>query len=198
MRDAVLVEFLQDFKFEMTHKLMETSSATAYVVESLLCCCFVGVASFLVVGIEPASAGSGIPEAKAYLNGSRVPRYLSGAALACKAIGVSFAVAGGLCIGKEGPLVHVGSAFAAQLSHGWLAVWGGFRNLRSDPIKRDFVSGGCAAGVAAAFGAPIGGVLFSLEEASSFWSVPLLWRVFFSAMVSTFTLNFWTSQLRST
>ena len=139
--------------------------------------------------VEPASAGSGIPEAKAYLNGSNVPRYLSPAALICKAVGVSFAVAGGLCVGKEGPLVHVGSAFAAILCYGWDGAAKHFAKLRNDRDKKDFVSAGCAAGVAAAFGAPIGGVLFSLEEASSFWTVPLLWKVFFSAMVSTFTLN---------
>ena len=42
--------------------------------------------------------------------------------------------------------------------------------------RREILSAACAAGVAVAFGAPVGGVLFSLEEVSYFFPAKVLWR----------------------
>jgi chloride channel 7 len=162
----------------------------AYVALSILC---VAVAAVLVVFVEPVAGGSGIPEVKTYLQGVKVPRLLRTTTLLCKAVGVVFSVSSGLVVGKEGPMIHAGSIVAAGLSQGsskscgWRTTC--LRRFRNDHDKRDFVSAGAAAGVAAAFGAPIGGVLFAMEEAASFWSQQLTWRTFFCALCSTFTLN---------
>lgn len=57
-------------------------------------------------------------------------------------------------------------------------------------VKRQLIAAGSSAGVAAAFGAPIGGSLFSYEisKPNTFWTFSMLWRVFFAASISTFML----------
>ena len=61
--------------------------------------------------------------------------------------------------------------------------------LQSDAERREFVSAGVAAGLAAAFGAPIGGVLFAMEEASTHWSRKVGWRAFLAATATAVALN---------
>jgi chloride channel 3/4/5 len=51
-------------------------------------------------------------------------------------------------------------------------------------MNTQILSASAAAGISVAFGAPIGGVLFSLEEASYYFPLKTLWRSFFCAMVA--------------
>ncbi|KZC11809.1 H(+)/Cl(-) exchange transporter 7 [Dufourea novaeangliae] len=128
------------------------------------------IGAILVSYVEPVAAGSGIPQVKCYLNGIKVPRVVRIKTLAVKTIGVICTVVGGLAGGKVSSLCYL-------------------LYFREDHEKRDFVSGGAASGVSAAFGAPIGGVLFSIEEGTSFFNQSLTWRTFFASMITTFTLN---------
>ncbi|KAJ8303245.1 hypothetical protein KUTeg_019641 [Tegillarca granosa] len=95
----------------------------------------------------------------------------------------------------EGPMAHSGGIIAAGFGKGRINFFGKksfsfYDGFRDDHEIRDFVAGGAASGVSAAFGAPVGGTLFSLEEAASFWNQDLTWRVFFSSMVACFATNF--------
>lgn len=60
---------------------------------------------------------------------------------------------------------------------------------KNEAKKREILSASAAAGVSVAFGAPIGGVLFSLEEVSYYFPLKTLWRSFFCALIAAFILR---------
>ncbi|KAH9684737.1 chloride channel protein CLC-c [Citrus sinensis] len=151
------------------------------------------LAAILCAYIAPAAAGSGIPEVKAYLNGIDAHSILAPSTLFVKIFGSIFGVAAGFVVGKEGPMVHTGACIANLLGQGgskkYHLTWRWLRYFKNDRDRRDLITCGAAAGVAGAFRAPVGGVLFALEEAASWWRSALLWRTFFTTAVVAVVLR---------
>ncbi|CAI5982152.1 unnamed protein product [Closterium sp. NIES-64] len=182
------VENIAGFKYQMVRKYMKTESLLAGFF--ILVCSDVSLvlfSSLLCNVISMEAAGSGIPDVKAYLNGVDAPRIFAAKTLFVKIFGSIGSIAGGLAVGKEGPLVHTGACIANVLGQGgsrkYHLTWKWLRYFKNDRDRRDLVTCGAAAGVAGAFRAPVGGVLFALEEATSWWRSALLWRVFFTNAV---------------
>lgn len=78
----------------------------SFVIISVI---FGGLAALMTVYVGPGALGSGIAELMAYLNGIKYPNFIGMRTLATKVFGCSLAVSAGLCIGKEGPLAHIGA-----------------------------------------------------------------------------------------
>jgi H+/Cl- antiporter ClcA len=146
------------------------------------------IAALISVYIAPAAIGSGVAEAMGLLNGVDSPDFISLRALFVKFFGVGLAVSGGMTVGKEGPLVHMGAIVGYAVAYLPIGITKYFRN---DFEKRKLMAVGIASGVSAAFGAPIGGALFSYElsKPNTFWSFSLTWKVFFASTISAFILS---------
>ncbi|KAF1840980.1 chloride channel-like protein 3 [Cucurbitaria berberidis CBS 394.84] len=129
------------------------------------------------------AAGSGIPEIKTILSGFNIPSFLSFPVLAVKAFGAIFAVSTGMCLGKEGPFVHISTCVGYLV--GML-----FPKYRDNGRKmRELLSAACSSGLSVAFGAPIGGVLFSYEEISTYFPRKVLWRAFLCSLTAAMVLK---------
>uniref|UniRef100_A0A8C1MWR2 Chloride channel protein n=1 Tax=Cyprinus carpio TaxID=7962 RepID=A0A8C1MWR2_CYPCA len=144
---------------------------------------FAFLAVSLVKVFAPYACGSGIPEIKTILSGFIIRGYLGKWTLMIKTITLVLAVASGLSLGKEGPLVHVACCCGNIFSYLFP------KYSKNEAKKREVLSAASAAGVSVAFGAPIGGVLFSLEEVSYYFPLKTLWRSFFAALVAAFVLR---------
>lgn len=115
----------------------------------------------LVKSFAPYAAGSGISEIKCIIAGFVMKGFLGFWTLLIKSISLPLAIASGLSVGKEGPSVHYAVCTGNVISRF-------FEKYRRNAAKtREILSACAAAGVAVAFGSPIGGVLFSLEVTMS-------------------------------
>lgn len=118
---------------------------------------FAFVSAFLVKQYAPYAAGSGISEIKCIIAGFVMQGFLGFWTFLIKSICLPFAIASGLSVGKEGPSVHYAVCAGNIISRY-------FDKYRRNAGKtREILTATAAAGVAVAFGSPIGGVLFSLE-----------------------------------
>jgi len=134
----------------------------------------------IIIKKEPMISGSGIPQVEGIIIGYIKINWLR--VLILKFVGTILAIGAGLSLGREGPSVQLGAAIGQGISR----LLGRFR-----VEEKYLVTSGASAGLAAAFNAPLAGVVFALEEVHKNFS-PL---VFVSAMVASLTSTFVAGEL---
>lgn len=110
----------------------------------------------------PGAAGSGIPQVVAVLSSDEAMAqrglFVSLKLSLAKIVLASAGMLGGLSLGREGPSVQVGAGIMLGARR-WLGT-------RARVSEQGLVMAGGAAGIAAAFNTPLGGIMFAIEELS--------------------------------
>ena len=121
------------------------------------------IAWWLVVRFGPYARTSGIPQVRAAIKlgttnyDTKIKRLLSIKILIIKVVSGLFMILGGGAVGKEGPIIQM-SGIVFKKVNDWLPSWW-------PPISnRNMITAGAAAGLAAAFNTPLGGIVFAIEE----------------------------------
>ncbi|MBC2856527.1 ClC family H(+)/Cl(-) exchange transporter [Cetobacterium sp. 2A] len=124
----------------------------------------------------PTTSGSGVPQVKAIiLRKLTYKKWFS--ELLGKFIGGFLGIGAGLSLGREGPSVQLGSYVAFGLS----------KIFKKNIMETNYlVTSGASAGLSGAFGAPLAGVMFSLEELHKYFSTKLLICTLLASIASDF------------
>lgn len=131
------------------------------------------IAAALVRTYAPEASGSGIPHIKAVLQRFRTLRWQR--VLGVKFVGGVLAIGGGLALGREGPTIQMSGAIADAVS-GWLGA--------SPRERLTLIAAGAGAGLAAAFNAPLSGLVFVLEEVQRDFRPVVFGAAFIAAAVA--------------
>ena len=148
--------------------------AARAALAALILLCIAGVISVLL-GWEPEIAGSGIPQVEAELKGQKDMRWLR--VIIGKFAGCALAIGGGLALGREGPSIQLGAMVGKGVSRA------GHRLLTEERL---LITCGAGAGLSAAFGAPLAGAIFALEELHRNFSAEVLLSTMAASTASDF------------
>lgn len=206
---SVIVRWASEKRIDSTVSLIEEGySAAAYFSFTIISLVITGVASLICTVFAPHARGGGVPYLFAYLNGTNVSHFFSFRTVASKVVALAFTIAGGLTLGMEGPFVYIGGGTALLICQAWELLPGVqqqgkyTRVLRSISEERIFMACGLAAGLTVAFNAPIAGILFAMEGATSFLTVSAVLRIFACSMFAMFfkdiAFNNWSSHIKIT
>lgn len=144
-----------------------------------------GLAFYITHRFAPEAGGSGIPEIEGAMEGMRPVRWKR--VIPVKFFGGLLALGSGMALGREGPSVQLG---------------GNLGRMISDIFKVDKVdaqallAAGAAGGLAAAFNAPLAGIMFVIEEMRTQFNYSLTSTksVFMSAIMATIVMRLITDQ----
>jgi chloride channel protein, CIC family len=136
------------------------------------------ITGWLLYSFAPGAAGSGIPQVK--LNFWKEFGYAQRRISLVKFVAGVLCIGGGQSLGREGPTVQIGSNLSSTIA-GWLGV--------SKQNRRAASAAGAAAGLAAAFNAPLASVAFVLEEIIGDLNSRSLGPVLLAAVIGAFIVH---------
>lgn len=130
---------------------------------------------YLLLRWEPDISGSGIPQVEGEMKGLEDQCWWK--VLPAKLLGCTLAIGGGLALGREGPSIQIGGMLGKACAR-----------IRKTNLteERLLMTCGAGAGLAAAFGAPLAGALFSLEELHKNFSLEVLVPTMVSTAVADY------------
>lgn len=141
-----------------------------YVLATLLTCLILG---FIIRPQLFYVKGSGVPQIEAVMGGQLSMHWW--AVLWRKFVGGLLAICPGLFLGREGPCIQMGACIGMGFS----------QNIFKDKNERILIAAGVAAGLSAAFSAPLAGALFLVEEITLGFGSPIVWLTALAAAVAS-------------
>ena len=175
-----LGDSLRGSLFKAAHGMHAAGWAVPLVFSSMLAL----LAAYLVARFAPEASGSGIPHLEAVLHRYREIYWKR--LVSVKFLGGTVSLASGLVLGREGPTVQMGGALGDALSR-WMKVTG--------PDRMVLIAAGAGAGLAAAFNAPLSGLVFVLEEVQRDFRPAVFGSAFVAAAVADIVARFASGQM---
>ncbi|XP_019746517.1 chloride channel K isoform X1 [Hippocampus comes] len=190
---SAILSFLMDLSVsklltahQWLYSQLEGSSLLQFFCWTLYPACLCAISASLCHNICPFSTGSGIPEVRTMLTGIQLPHYLSLTNMFIKFLGLICTLAAGstIFLGKVGPFVHLCTMMA-----GYLSKLCSLLQATKQKADGDMLVVATAVGVASCFGAPVSGVLFSMEVMSSHFDMQNYFPCFFSVACGALTFR---------